>query len=339
MPQRVSGDDNKRCFWRIWNISWLFTDMKSLRRVNSVQSRVLPSEVPHDWHHDGLAARPGTVAIICIFVVAAVLMLVVTAVKCLRSPGSSFERLEEVPMVSETSRRAYRKQPFTHVKVISCFSEWERQTSGRDWKRIFTRLVAGCVVGCRSCNERIQVIYICINIYTCIYIDIYIYIFLTSFIRLEKRMNDVKKILKEFLRKSKEIHTHIYIFLHIYVYIRIYVYIFTYTYIHKYTYIYIHTYTHTNIYIYIHIHMYVYIYIYIYIHIRIYMYIYIYIHIHIHIHTYTVYIYMCKYTYKYTYIYTYIYIYINIHIHMHTYTVNIYTYIHIYIYTYTHTDI
>nr|XP_046246891.1 integumentary mucin C.1-like [Scatophagus argus] len=59
----------------------------------------------HDWNKDDLAANPGLVAILCIFGIICVLVLVVVVVKCIQSPRSNFERLDDVPMekVSEKS--------------------------------------------------------------------------------------------------------------------------------------------------------------------------------------------------------------------------------------------
>ena len=90
------------------------------------------------------------------------------------------------------------------------------------------------------------------------------------------------------------IHIYIYIYIHIriYIYIYIYIYIFVYIYIHmhfnvyinKYIYIYTYVYMYMCIYVYIYIYTYIYIcmctYIYIYTHV----YVYIYTHIHVHIH-------------------------------------------------------
>ncbi|XP_035508685.1 mucin-3B-like [Morone saxatilis] len=63
----------------------------------------------HDWGKGDLAANPGLVAILCIFCIVLALVLVVVTVKCIRSPRSNFERLDDVPMgkMSEES-------PFAH---------------------------------------------------------------------------------------------------------------------------------------------------------------------------------------------------------------------------------
>ncbi|XP_041792006.1 mucin-13-like [Chelmon rostratus] len=66
-----------------------------------------------DFSHKGqkgdLIENPGLVAVLCIFCIVVALVLVVVTVKCIRSPRSNFERLEDVPMgkVSEES-------PFAH---------------------------------------------------------------------------------------------------------------------------------------------------------------------------------------------------------------------------------
>ncbi|XP_051231977.1 mucin-3B [Dicentrarchus labrax] len=65
--------------------------------------------ISHDWGKGDLAANPGLVAILCIFCIVLALVLVVVTVKCIRSPRSNFERLDDVPMgkMSEES-------PFAH---------------------------------------------------------------------------------------------------------------------------------------------------------------------------------------------------------------------------------
>lgn len=45
-----------------------------------------------------MAANPGLVAILCIFCIILALVLVVATIKCIRSPRSNFERLDDVPM-------------------------------------------------------------------------------------------------------------------------------------------------------------------------------------------------------------------------------------------------
>ncbi|XP_077390891.1 putative LOC729966 homolog [Festucalex cinctus] len=53
---------------------------------------------PQDFGEDSLRANPGLVAIITIFCIVLTLMLIVATVKCIQSPSSDFERLEDVPM-------------------------------------------------------------------------------------------------------------------------------------------------------------------------------------------------------------------------------------------------
>ncbi len=55
----------------------------------------------HNWEKGGLAENPGLVAILCIFCIILVLVLVVATVKCIQLPRSNFERLEDVPLVSQ----------------------------------------------------------------------------------------------------------------------------------------------------------------------------------------------------------------------------------------------
>ncbi|XP_078801994.1 putative LOC729966 homolog isoform X2 [Oryzias latipes] len=50
------------------------------------------------WIKGDLGANPGLIAIICIFCIILGMTLVVLAVKCIQSPRSNFERLEDVPL-------------------------------------------------------------------------------------------------------------------------------------------------------------------------------------------------------------------------------------------------
>ncbi|XP_017268876.1 mucin-22-like [Kryptolebias marmoratus] len=56
-----------------------------------------------------LMRNPGLVAIICIFSIILALMIVVVTVKCIQSPKSNFERLEDVPM-----GKVNEESPFAH---------------------------------------------------------------------------------------------------------------------------------------------------------------------------------------------------------------------------------
>ncbi|XP_049588382.1 uncharacterized homolog [Syngnathus scovelli] len=51
-----------------------------------------------EFGEDDLRANPGLVAILTIFCIILVLVLIVATVKCIQSPSSDFERLEDVPM-------------------------------------------------------------------------------------------------------------------------------------------------------------------------------------------------------------------------------------------------
>ncbi|XP_019730730.1 putative LOC729966 homolog [Hippocampus comes] len=53
---------------------------------------------PQDFGKEDLRTNPGLVAIITIFCIILALVLIVATVKCIRSPRSDFERLEDVPM-------------------------------------------------------------------------------------------------------------------------------------------------------------------------------------------------------------------------------------------------
>ncbi|TDH08702.1 hypothetical protein EPR50_G00100710 [Perca flavescens] len=61
----------------------------------------------HGWEKDDIAANPGLVAILCIFCIIVVLVLVVISVKCIQSPRSNFERLEDVPMRNVTEESPF----------------------------------------------------------------------------------------------------------------------------------------------------------------------------------------------------------------------------------------
>ncbi|XP_068176122.1 protein CIST1-like isoform X2 [Antennarius striatus] len=52
----------------------------------------------HNWTKDDWEANPGLVVVICIFCIIAALVLVIVILKCIQSPHSNFERLEDVPM-------------------------------------------------------------------------------------------------------------------------------------------------------------------------------------------------------------------------------------------------
>ncbi|XP_077441044.1 putative LOC729966 homolog [Vanacampus margaritifer] len=54
--------------------------------------------LPQLFGEDDLRANPGLVAIITIFCIVLALLLIVATVKCIQSPSSDFERLEDVPM-------------------------------------------------------------------------------------------------------------------------------------------------------------------------------------------------------------------------------------------------
>ncbi|KAK5869708.1 hypothetical protein PBY51_024406 [Eleginops maclovinus] len=58
-----------------------------------------------EWTNGDLEKNPGLVAILCIFCIVFILLLIVATVKCIQSPRSNFERLEDVPMskVNEAS--------------------------------------------------------------------------------------------------------------------------------------------------------------------------------------------------------------------------------------------
>ncbi|KAM9849359.1 putative LOC729966 homolog [Aulostomus maculatus] len=59
----------------------------------------------HDFKKGDLVGNPGLVAVLCIFCIILFLVLVVATVKCIHSPKSNFERLDDVPMerVNESS--------------------------------------------------------------------------------------------------------------------------------------------------------------------------------------------------------------------------------------------
>lgn len=65
----------------------------STTTVNTTSTALSP-----EWSQGDLAANPGLVAILCIFCIVLALVLVVATVKCIRSPRSNFERLDDVPM-------------------------------------------------------------------------------------------------------------------------------------------------------------------------------------------------------------------------------------------------
>lgn len=64
---------------------------------------VLSSVFSHNLGKSDLEESPGLVAILCIFIIVVTLVLVVATVRCIRSPRSNFERLEDVPMVSHAT--------------------------------------------------------------------------------------------------------------------------------------------------------------------------------------------------------------------------------------------
>ncbi|XP_034035980.1 mpv17-like protein 2 [Thalassophryne amazonica] len=54
--------------------------------------------VPKDFDQSDLTSNPGLMAVLCIFCIVVGLLLVVVTIKCIRSPRSNFERLNDVPM-------------------------------------------------------------------------------------------------------------------------------------------------------------------------------------------------------------------------------------------------
>ncbi|CAJ1060875.1 endochitinase A-like [Xyrichtys novacula] len=62
-----------------------------------------------EWNKGDLAANPGLVVILCLFCIIFALALVVTVIKCLQSPRSDFERLEDVPLSKVNEESPFAK--------------------------------------------------------------------------------------------------------------------------------------------------------------------------------------------------------------------------------------
>uniref|UniRef100_A0A3Q3DVM0 Uncharacterized LOC109518978 n=1 Tax=Hippocampus comes TaxID=109280 RepID=A0A3Q3DVM0_HIPCM len=81
--------------------STVVTPHQTSTTLNHANSDFIALSVhPQDFGKEDLRTNPGLVAIITIFCIILALVLIVATVKCIRSPRSDFERLEDVPMVS-----------------------------------------------------------------------------------------------------------------------------------------------------------------------------------------------------------------------------------------------
>ncbi|XP_026200327.1 cell wall protein DAN4-like [Anabas testudineus] len=66
--------------------------------VTKITINTTSTAFPYEGGKGDLARNPGLVVILCIFCIILVLVLVVAVVKCIQSPRSNFDRLEDVPM-------------------------------------------------------------------------------------------------------------------------------------------------------------------------------------------------------------------------------------------------